>query len=202
MAAQLTPDHRPLMARAEVMNHLRHHLLARSCFAQQENGGRRGRDLFDLAEHLLDGGALRDHRTRRPQHLDFSAKLRILQHDAIAQPADLLERAMQALWLARRANAWLMTPAMTRRRSRIAGAHACSGVIEPSTKALSARSSSPTGGRGNRAPDRNPRLRNASRSGTDRSSTVAKQQPSPVFRVATTAGIAAVGHSSGGEHEG
>ena len=60
-------DHRPLMARAQVVNRLRHHLLARACFAEQQDGGGRGRDLFDLREHLLDGGAFRPERVGHPE---------------------------------------------------------------------------------------------------------------------------------------
>ena len=89
-------DHRPLMARAEVVHRLRHHLLARSCFAEQQDGGGRGRDLLDLREHVLDGGAFRDHRTRRPQHLHRSRRTCACLHDhAILQPADLVERLLQ-----------------------------------------------------------------------------------------------------------
>ena len=51
-------DHRPLTARAEVVNRLRHHFLARSRFAEQQDGGGRGRDLSDLRQHLPDGRAL------------------------------------------------------------------------------------------------------------------------------------------------
>ena len=70
-------DHLALTPRAQVVNRLRHDFLARSRFAEQQDGGGRRRDLSICASTSLDGGALHPFR-----HFSLSHGVLCLQQRA------------------------------------------------------------------------------------------------------------------------
>ena len=204
MAAQLTRIIWPLMARAQVVNRLRHHFLARSGFAEQQDGGGRGRDLFDLREHLSGW-----RRFPRPIGRDVlstitsSAKFGVLQRQAIAQPAELVERLLQRF------------VAGTARKRLAHDAGNQTQMFDDGWASTPApASSNPAPGRSGcfhrlRLAPESPRLRIGLRGDEtrrDRDRAVRppsrSRQDSPAFSLATTNGIDAVGNGSGSEDEG
>ena len=90
-------DQRPVAALAGLVDGARDQLLAGAGLAGDQHGGVGRRDQLDLAQRLLDRGAVADDAAVIALEADLLLQIGVLQLQPLAQPVDLLERGAQLL---------------------------------------------------------------------------------------------------------